>query len=120
MRAAADGRPSLLWTPLFGPPAKLSWRFPEGGRWCGSKSSPGLVARRGYNQRQSPQLQQGSVGSRGPTCRDLRDTATDSRNSGGYRPLGFSSVGAPLMSEVTGILSAIEDGDPGAAEQLLP
>jgi RNA polymerase sigma factor (TIGR02999 family) len=35
-------------------------------------------------------------------------------------PLDTSSVGVPPMSEVTQILSAIEGGDPHAAEQLLP
>jgi RNA polymerase sigma factor (TIGR02999 family) len=35
-------------------------------------------------------------------------------------PLGFSSLLVPPMSEVTRILSAIEQGDPRAAEQLLP
>src|SRR5712691_5809057 len=35
-------------------------------------------------------------------------------------PLDFSSVWVPLMNEVTRILSAIEQGDPHAAEQLLP
>jgi len=33
---------------------------------------------------------------------------------------GFSSLLVPLMSEVTRVLSAIEGGDPHAAEQLLP
>jgi RNA polymerase sigma factor (TIGR02999 family) len=35
-------------------------------------------------------------------------------------PLGFSNLGVPPMSEVTRVLSAIEEGDPHAAEQLLP
>src|SRR5262245_26854207 len=35
-------------------------------------------------------------------------------------PLGFSALAVPPMSEVTRILSAIEQGDPHAAEQLLP
>src|SRR5712692_10190271 len=35
-------------------------------------------------------------------------------------PLGFSSVLVPPMTEVTRVLSAIEGGDPHAAEQLLP
>src|SRR5216684_5407428 len=35
-------------------------------------------------------------------------------------PLDFSSVWVPLMNEVTRVLSAIEQGDPHAAEQLLP
>jgi hypothetical protein len=35
-------------------------------------------------------------------------------------PLGFSSVGVPAMTDVTRILSAIEEGDSHAAEQLLP
>ena len=34
--------------------------------------------------------------------------------------LHFSSVWVPPMSEVTRILSALEQGDPHAAEQLLP
>jgi RNA polymerase sigma factor (TIGR02999 family) len=35
-------------------------------------------------------------------------------------PLEFSNISVPPMSEVTHILSAIEGGDPHAAEQLLP
>jgi RNA polymerase sigma factor (TIGR02999 family) len=35
-------------------------------------------------------------------------------------PLGFSSVWVPPMTDVTRILSAIEGGDPHAADQLLP
>jgi hypothetical protein len=35
-------------------------------------------------------------------------------------PLHFSSYGVPPMNEVTRVLSAIEQGDPHAAEQLLP
>jgi RNA polymerase sigma factor (TIGR02999 family) len=35
-------------------------------------------------------------------------------------PLHFSSVWVPPMSEVTRILSALEQGDPHAADQLLP
>src|SRR6266849_619789 len=35
-------------------------------------------------------------------------------------PMGFSSPLVPPMSEVTRVLSAIEGGDPHAAEQLLP
>jgi RNA polymerase sigma factor (TIGR02999 family) len=35
-------------------------------------------------------------------------------------PLDYSSILVPLMSDVTRILSAIEQGDPHAAEQLLP
>ena len=35
-------------------------------------------------------------------------------------PLAFSSVWVPPMNEVTRVLSAIEHGDPHAAEQLLP
>jgi RNA polymerase sigma factor (TIGR02999 family) len=35
-------------------------------------------------------------------------------------PLKFSNISVPPMSEVTHILSAIEGGDPHAAEQLLP
>src|SRR5205807_7457186 len=41
---------------------------------------------------------------------------------GGYNPanpMSFSAEAAP-MAEITGILSAIEQGDPHAAEQLLP
>jgi RNA polymerase sigma factor (TIGR02999 family) len=34
--------------------------------------------------------------------------------------LDFSSTRVPLMNEVTRVLSAIEGGDPQAAEQLLP
>jgi hypothetical protein len=34
--------------------------------------------------------------------------------------LNFPSIWVPLMSEVTRVLSAIEGGDPHAAEQLLP
>ncbi len=36
------------------------------------------------------------------------------------QPLGVSSFVVPAMSEVTRILSALEQGDPHAAEQLLP
>jgi RNA polymerase sigma factor (TIGR02999 family) len=46
-----------------------------------------------------------------------RTTITDSREE---NPLGFSSLSVPLMNEVTRILSAIDQGDPHAAEQLLP
>jgi RNA polymerase sigma factor (TIGR02999 family) len=35
-------------------------------------------------------------------------------------PLEFSSISVPPMNEVTRVLSAIEKGDPQAAEQLLP
>jgi RNA polymerase sigma factor (TIGR02999 family) len=35
-------------------------------------------------------------------------------------PLEYSSLWVPLMSEVTRILSAVEQGDPHAADQLLP
>jgi RNA polymerase sigma factor (TIGR02999 family) len=35
-------------------------------------------------------------------------------------PLVFSTLSVPLMNEVTRILSAVEQGDPHAAEQLLP
>jgi hypothetical protein len=35
-------------------------------------------------------------------------------------PLDFSSFSVPLMSAVTRVLSAMEQGDPHAAEQLLP
>jgi hypothetical protein len=34
--------------------------------------------------------------------------------------LDFTSISVPPMSEVTQILSAIEGGDPHAADQLLP
>src|SRR5947209_239990 len=35
-------------------------------------------------------------------------------------PLGIASLSVPPMTDVTRILSAIEQGDPHAAEQLLP
>jgi hypothetical protein len=35
-------------------------------------------------------------------------------------PLEVSSISVPLMNEVTRVLSVIEEGDPNAAEQLLP
>src|SRR4051794_35036460 len=50
----------------------------------------------------------------------LRCSATHGRNSGGDLRLGPSRPGVPPMSEVTRVLSAIERGDPSAAEQLLP
>src|SRR5439155_24919488 len=53
-------------------------------------------------------------------CRDRRDSVAHGRSSGGDMPLGPSRLGVPPMSEVTRILSAIEQGDPHAAEQLLP
>ena len=34
--------------------------------------------------------------------------------------VGFLSAGVPPMNEVTRVLSAIEEGDPHAAEELLP
>jgi RNA polymerase sigma factor (TIGR02999 family) len=43
-----------------------------------------------------------------------------STGSGREHPLDFSTLLVPPMSEVTRILSAIEQGDPHAAEQLLP
>src|SRR5205085_6916614 len=39
---------------------------------------------------------------------------------GGSLPLGPSRLGVPPVSKVTRILSAIEQGDPSTAEQLLP
>src|SRR5260370_25305391 len=54
------------------------------------------------------------------TCRNLRDSVAHGRYSRGHIPLGPSSLGVPPMSEVTRILSAIEQGDSHAAEQLLP
>ena len=42
------------------------------------------------------------------------------RDVGQEVPLDSLSVGVPPMSEVTRVLSAIEQGDPHAAEQLLP
>src|SRR5262249_33738521 len=50
----------------------------------------------------------------------LRDSATQAWNSGEDESQGPSGLGVPPMSEVTGILSAIEQGDAHAAEQLLP
>jgi RNA polymerase sigma factor (TIGR02999 family) len=47
----------------------------------------------------------------------LRPVLTDVRKS---IPLHFSSVWVPPMSEVTRILSGLEQGDPTAADQLLP
>src|SRR5262245_61494717 len=97
-------------------PALVSW--PGDGSRC--QRSPGLESGRlVYSSAASPS-QQGPVGSPGRTCRDLRDPATHAGDSGGYLPLGPSRPGVPPMSEVTRILSAIEQGDPSAAEQLLP
>jgi RNA polymerase sigma factor (TIGR02999 family) len=42
------------------------------------------------------------------------------RAAGSYTPAGSLPPGSRLMTEVTRILSAIEQGDPHAAEQLLP
>ena len=42
------------------------------------------------------------------------------KGSEGQLPAGPSSISVPPMSDVTRILSAIEQGDPSAAEQLLP
>jgi RNA polymerase sigma factor (TIGR02999 family) len=42
------------------------------------------------------------------------------RDVGKAIPLAFSSISVPPMSEVTRVLSAIEEGDPHAADQLLP
>src|SRR4051794_24054737 len=47
-------------------------------------------------------------------------TPRPTRNGAGHSPLATARFGVPLMSEVTCILSAIEQGDPSAAEQLLP
>src|SRR5262249_36013025 len=49
----------------------------------------------------------------------VSDSATHSRSWSG-RPAGSSSPSVSPMSDVTRILSAIEHGDPQAAEQLLP
>jgi RNA polymerase sigma factor (TIGR02999 family) len=103
---------------------------PRPGRACagrrGHPRTPGcqevqdLRARGGYTERRSPRLQQGPVGPPGSTCRDRRDSATHRRNTGGYLPLGSSRLGVSAVSEVTRILSAIEQGDPSAAGELLP
>jgi RNA polymerase sigma factor (TIGR02999 family) len=45
---------------------------------------------------------------------------TPLRHLGEDLPQGFSILSGPPMNEVTRILSAIEQGDPQAAEQLLP
>jgi RNA polymerase sigma factor (TIGR02999 family) len=42
------------------------------------------------------------------------------RGRGQKHSAGFSTISVPLMSDVTRVLSAIEQGDPHAAEQLLP
>jgi RNA polymerase sigma factor (TIGR02999 family) len=73
-----------------------------------------------YTQRRSPRLQKWPVGSPGETCRNRRDSATHARHSADDNSPGASSPGVPPVSEVTRILSAIEQGDPKAAEQLLP
>src|SRR5262249_43118929 len=73
-----------------------------------------------YTHRRSPRLQQRPVGSPGSTCRGLRDSATHARTPGDDDSQIPSSLVVPPMSEVTRILSAIEDGDPHAAGQLLP
>src|SRR5262245_27018743 len=53
-------------------------------------------------------------------CRDLRDPAAQGRGQGGHDLPYPSGLEVPPMSEVTRVLSAIEQGDPSAAEQLLP
>src|ERR1700676_4207924 len=50
---------------------------------------------------------------------ESKDSGTCSR-AGRERSPGCSSLGVMPMSEVTRILYAIEQGDPAAAEQLLP
>ena len=51
---------------------------------------------------------------------EVDDSKTRSRSGAGmFRP-EFLETTCDTMSEVTSILSAIEQGDPHAAEQLLP
>src|SRR5437016_6400111 len=52
-------------------------------------------------------------------CSEVKDSGTFSCNRLGRSP-GWSSFGVKPMSDVTQILSAIEQGDPRAADQLLP
>src|SRR5213080_1497833 len=52
-------------------------------------------------------------------CMEVKDSGTSSRSKARTAP-GCSSFGVMPMSEVTRILSAIEQGDPHAAEELLP
>src|SRR5262249_48740896 len=82
--------------------------------------SRGLVPGGWYTHRQFPFLQQGPIGSAGSACREPRGPAAHASNPGDFVPLGPSTLGVPPMSEVTRILSAIEQGDPSAAGQLLP
>src|SRR5438270_1346604 len=58
--------------------------------------------------------------SSGSTRREVSDSRTRSGNGEGDGPPGSISLSVLPMSEVTRILSAIEQGDPHAAEQLLP
>src|SRR5213080_3842951 len=52
-------------------------------------------------------------------CMEVKDSGTSSRSKARTAP-GCSSFGVMPMSEVTRILSAIVQGDPHAAERLLP
>src|SRR5262245_8901697 len=54
------------------------------------------------------------------TYRELRDFAVPDRLSADSECLGPSRLGVPPMSDITQILNAIEQGDPCAAQQLLP
>src|SRR5262249_6688423 len=73
-----------------------------------------------YFRRTAPGLRTRPGGSTGETRTDGRDSLTHARSLGEDVPLGPSSLSVSLMSDVTRILSAIEHGDPHAAEQLLP
>src|SRR5262249_34874504 len=86
----------------------------------GAKSVQDLCPGGWYTRRQSPGLPQGPAGSPAQTCRTRRAAAGPARNPGEDAAPGPSRLGVPPMSEVTRILSALEQGDPSAAEQLLP
>src|SRR5438270_6862060 len=58
--------------------------------------------------------------SSGSTRREVSDSRTRSGNGEGDGPPGSISLSVLPMTEVTRILSAIEQGDPHAAQQLLP
>src|SRR5262249_5674108 len=60
------------------------------------------------------------TGPLGPACRHRRASATQPRNSAEDDSQGPARLGVPPMSKVTRIWSALEEGDPTAAEQLLP
>src|SRR5262245_32787531 len=87
---------------------------------AGCQRNPGLGAGRVVHSAAVSRSQQGPAGAPGSACRDRPDPATRARDSGGGVPTGPFSRGGPPVSEVTRILSAIEQGDPSAAEQLLP